>query len=216
VQAQRFVRSVTCSIVRRQLLRSRVHCDQQPVRQMRRLKISRCLRFPLRTMEGYHIRKLFILITVVLVAHHYSDFTVLSLSPSLTVLAGSGIKQTSLLVTIDPLKKLRGVGNHVWGRAKRIQVGTSSVFAGSLICTSKKISFALYASEQDQSDLLKWENMYREGRYGKRKFNRKPMCCSLCFILVLFVFCYMSIGLSMITTRMEWTWHLLQHQKCAL
>lgn len=148
---------------------------------MRRLKIPSSPRFLLRTMEVNYIRKLFILITLVLVAHHYSDFTVLSLSSSsLTVLAGSGINQAFLQITIDPMKKLKGVGNYGWGRAKRIQGGTSSVFDGSSFCTSKKNSFALYASEQEQSDLLKWENMYQEGRYGKRKFKRKPLCCFFC------------------------------------
>jgi hypothetical protein len=85
-------------------------------------------------MKVYHIRKVLTLIILVLVSHHYSNFTVLSLCSS-----------------IDAMKKLRGSGNLGWGRAKKIQV-------------SRKDPIALYASGQEQSDLLKWENMYRQGR----------------------------------------------------
>lgn len=97
----------------------------------------------------------------VLVSHNYSNFTVLSFSSSLTDLVGSRIKQTSFKITIDEMKKLRGEGR---GRAKKHQGGTSAAYDGPLFSTSRKDPIALYASEQEQSDLLKWENMYRQGR----------------------------------------------------
>jgi hypothetical protein len=65
--------------------------------------------------------------------------------------------------TIKLVNKFRGTTTG-YGRGKNLQ-GSISGCGCLLFSTTRKGGFSLSASEQDQSDLLKWENMYRQGRY---------------------------------------------------